>query len=74
VSIYKAPEYPKSVIFWDLAKNREMKEEKMDTRKETIAKMREILAAMTAKEKVGIKPATIEKHLTAIERQIDERA
>ena len=41
-------------------------------RKETIAAIREKIAAMSTREKRGLKPAAIEKALKKIEEQIGE--
>jgi hypothetical protein len=65
MSIYYEPEYNKHTLI--------MGEKMQDTRTETIQQIRELIASMSAREKRGLKPATIEKLLKQIEEQINER-
>lgn len=67
MSIYHAPEYIKQRIVMG-----EKMKEKIDSRVTTIAQIRELIDNMSAKEKRGLKPATIEKLLKQIEEQINE--
>jgi len=65
MGIYRAPEYNKHILI--------MGEKMQDTRQETIKQIRQLIAGMSAREKRGLKPATIEKLLKQIEGQINER-
>lgn len=65
MSIYNPAEYAKHVLIIG-------EPAKPDKRTATIAQIRELISTMSAKEKKGLKPATVEKLLKKIEEQINE--